>query len=462
MNHFADQERLSAADRQRFPDLPRPEIPREGMHANRPRNPSPNDNLESVVTMVVTSGPHRGQRFQFNQHDTFVAGRSQNTHLSLPDDPRISRYHFRLEIRPPECYLVDLDSRNGTCVNETRVTDCFLKHDDVVSLGHTKIRVEIEKAELASDTSAAATVLTNRETQESGTTSGPSTSGSSGIGNWQPVPGYELVEKLGEGTMGTVYRAIQKSTAQRVAVKLIVPERAGCEQDIQLFLREASVLSRLDHPRIIKFRELGMAAGQFFFVMEEVPTVDFPSLLAQQTSESRVRICCGITCQILEALGYAHSLSIVHRDIKPANVLITRPGRKLKCKLADFGLAKNYANAGFSEITRDGEARGTIAFMPPEQLIDCRQAKPAADIYSVGATLYHYLAGEFPFEFSDDRSAFAQILQDEFVPLNHRLPEIPQELAAMVHRALARDPVDRFASAQEMRQSLLPFSKRRS
>ncbi|MAT16810.1 MAG: serine/threonine protein kinase [Planctomyces sp.] len=422
------------------------------------------DHAESQVSMLVISGPHEGRRFEFDRHDTFVAGRSSEAHLSLPEDPRFSRFHFRLEVRPPECYLVDLDSRNGTRVNGERVSECFLKTGDVIQVGRTKFRVEIsqvasqtvvpEAGHAESDGMDERLLAETRLTPESGLSWDH-------LEEFQPVPGYQLLEELGRGAMGAVYRGVRKSTSEQVAIKLIVPQRAGNQRDTQLFLREASVLSSLDHPRIVKFHELGMAAGQFYLVMENVPTVDFAKVLCSQSAESKLRISCGIICQVLEALEYAHSLSYVHRDIKPANILVTKPDRKLKCKLADFGLAKNFTNAGFSEITRDGEARGTLAFMPPEQLIDCRFSKPAADIYSVGATLYYFLAGKYPFDFTEDRSAIAQILQDEIVPIQHHCPNIPAEVATIIHRSLSREPGDRFSSAGEMREMLLPFSKRR-
>src|SRR5579859_4435183 len=142
-------------------------------------------------------------------------------------------------------------------------------------------------------------------------------------------------------------------------------------------------------------------------------------------------------------------MSIVHRDIKPENVLLFRKNRKLNAKLADFGLAKNYAYAGLSEISHEGDLRGTIAYMPPELVVDCRDARPAGDIYSVGATLYYYLTRQFPFEFGR-RNKLAVVLEDEPVPLAKRVPDIPKELAKIVHRAMAKEPADRFTSAAEM------------
>ena len=129
-------------------------------------------------------------------------------------------------------------------------------------------------------------------------------------------------------------------------------------------------------------------------------------------------------------------------------------------KLSDFGLAKRYADAGLSQLTRDGDVLGSLAYMSPEQFIDSRHAKPPCDIYSTGATLYRLLTGHDPFVFAKGTCKFRAILEDEPVPLRKSFPQVPAALADIVHRALAKHPSDRFASAAEMRHQLLPFGRR--
>jgi serine/threonine protein kinase len=256
-----------------------------------------------------------------------------------------------------------------------------------------------------------------------------------------------------------VFRAVHSATAKPVAIKVISPRQSASEAAMQLFVREASLLGRLNHPHIVQCLDFGYNSGQLHLIMEYVPAIPYETVLEEQGS-ARTRISCAIICQILLALDHAHEMSIVHRDIKPENVLLWRKGRKLNAKLADFGLAKNYAYAGLSEISRLGDIRGTIAYLAPELVIDCRQARPAGDIYAVGATLYRYLANEFPFDF-DDKNKLAVVLEDDPVPLRRRAPQVPSGVEEIVHRALAKDPAARFPSARAMLKALEPFSVRR-
>lgn len=395
---------------------------------------------EPTVVCEVISGSHQGTRFEFNHHDTLLVGRSRSAQLALTDDPHFSRHHFLLELNPPRGLVRDLGSRNGTLLNGQPIKEAPLHDGDIISAGKTQIRFSvIGRPELET----AAWPAANNQRPSSPVA---------------VIPGYEIVHKLGQGGMGIVYLARQLSNGQTVALKVIVPESAADEAAMRRFLREATVLSQLRHPRIVQFLELGMSAGQFFFAMEYVEPADLKQHLAGRGPASRVKTVCGIVCQALEALRFAHGQGFIHRDIKPANILLTRVGRRLRTKLADFGLAKQMENAGFSGLTRAGEAIGTLAFMAPEQVTHSRDVRATMDIYSAGATLYQLLSGELPYDFPAGRDPFLVILEDDPVPLQIRSPDVPAELAALVHRALAKDPAQRFATADAMWQGLARFA----
>lgn len=474
------------------------------------------------VQLEVIEGSRRGERFQFTSSDVFVVGRAQEAHLRLADDAHISRHHCLVEINPPSAFVRDLGSANGTYVNGQRVTSAVLRAGDVIASGATRIRFQVDAEAASEtvayvptqEHAAKSAVVAVGQQAEKGRQTGGSdplaglveqweqyrqrgiaiapeelcraqpelltalrerlgtlaavnrwrtTTGSEG----QPQPaalappvihGFEFVRELGRGGMGAVHLARRKSNGQQVAIKVIASDAAASESSVRRFLREASVLSQLNHRRIVRFEEIGMAHGEFYFVMEFVEAVDPRKLMAQRGAESRVKAFCGIACQMLEGLRYAHERSFVHRDIKPSNVLVSQSGRRLRTKLADFGLAKNFHAAGFSNLTREGQTLGTLAFMAPEQITHSRDVTPSVDLYATAATLYYLLCGQTAHDFPAGLNPLVVILEHEIVPLQTRWPEVSPALARVVHRALARRPEDRYPSAQRMYHALVPFA----
>ncbi len=404
----------------------------------------------NTVVFEILAGPPARRQFVLDGPAPLLVGRAPEAQIRLAEDPRVSAYHCRLEVNPPDCYLTDLGSRNGTLVNSEPVRERFLVHGDRVQVGDTTISFAILThhapcPDVAADLPTAPFVARQ-----------PADSRSAIM---ESVPGYDIVRQIGKGGMGVVYEAIQKSSGDRVVLKMVVPAIRQDDRAIQFFLREASTLSRLHHKRIVRFLGVRWSGGRLVLAMEYVQTIDLGEYLAAKREESRVRHYCGIICQVLDALGYAHEQGVVHRDIKPSNILVARSGNRLRTKVADFGLAKNFQDAGFSEMTGGGERRGTVPFMPPEQIEDPCYAKPAADIYSAGATLYYYLAGRYPHDFSSTDDPMATVAQIDPTPIESLRPDLPTGLAETLHTALARRPEDRFASAREMYRALYSFAK---
>src|SRR5262249_55913082 len=155
------------------------------------------------------------------------------------------------------------------------------------------------------------------------------------------LPGYTTIKRLGAGGMGVVYEARRVATDERVAIKTIIPLAGAPRGGILLFLRESELLAKLQHPHVVRFIETREHAGQLFLVMEFVDTIDLSALAQPLPPDRRIALYCGVLCQILDALDHAHQLGLVHRDVKPQNILVSRDGKKITAKLADFGLAKN-------------------------------------------------------------------------------------------------------------------------
>jgi serine/threonine-protein kinase len=204
---------------------------------------------------------------------------------------------------------------------------------------------------------------------------------------------------------------------------------------------------------------MGESCGQFFFAMDFVPGEDANSLL-RRSGPLPIGRAVAIVAQALEGLAWAHQLGFVHRDVKPANLLLEgEPGwlaTGVHVKILDFGLARTYQMSQLSGLSRMGQVGGTVPYMAPEQITHFRQSRPPVDQYGAGATLYHLLTGKYVHDFpADFQQRLLKILQDDPVPLRSRRPEVPEALAAVIHRALAREPENRFPDAAAFRSALL-------
>jgi serine/threonine-protein kinase len=270
------------------------------------------------------------------------------------------------------------------------------------------------------------------------------------------VAGYELLRELGRGGMGVVYQAKRRGDGAVVAVKTLTPAATGNPGDVERFLREARILQQLDHPHVVPFLEMGEAEdGRLFFAMEYVDGTDAARLVKEE-GPLPVRRAVGLAGQLLQALDYAHAKGFVHRDIKPANLLVTTDGGRDHVKLADFGLARVFQASRLSGLTAEGDVGGTPSFMPPEQVTNYREARPPVDQYAAAATLYHLLTGQHAHDLSGPLPPrVRKLLEEDPVPIRSRRPDLPEGLAAVIHRAMARDPERRFPDVRALRRALM-------
>jgi pSer/pThr/pTyr-binding forkhead associated (FHA) protein len=425
------------------------------------------------VTLRVLAGPYNGQEFIFDQHDTFLIGRSENAHLYLPEDRFFSRHHCLLEIAPPRCFLRDLCSTNGTFVNGQRVQEVFLKSGDRVQGGQTILEVDVQVEQKPSE--AEAPTLTKpieitiecancgrRECVDASATNEPMTFICEDCRaelkrQPQPVPGYEMIKLLGRGGMGCVMLARDEKSGRAVAIKTLLPEVAVTDQSVRRFMREIEVAAALDHPNIVRYIESGTQNGAVYLVTEYVEGSDAAKLADSQGGRLPYKEAIDVITQSLDALAYAHGKGYIHRDIKESNILLTGASPNYTAKLTDFGLAKSFTQSGMSGITMAGDMAGTFAYMPPEQIKDFRNVKPTSDIYAMGMTAYSLLAGDIALDVGaagDMASTVRAIFDGQIVPLRRRAPEVPERVAEIIERALAKDPIHRWQSAAAMRTAL--------
>jgi eukaryotic-like serine/threonine-protein kinase len=428
------------------------------------------------VTLRVLAGPYTGREFTFDQHDTFLIGRADTAHLYLPEDRFFSRHHCLLEIAPPRCFLRDLGSTNGTFVNGQRVPEAFLTSGDRVQGGQTVLEVEVQSEQPVTVNGMDAPTLTRptlipvdcancgrREQTEASHVNEKMSFVCEDCREElkrqpQPVPGYQMIKLLGRGGMGCVMLARDEKTGQSVAIKSLLPEVAVTEVSLRRFMREIQVAAALDHPNIVRFLESGTNNGTVYLVTEYVEGSDAARLADAQGGRLPFREAIDIVAQSLDALAYAHNKGYIHRDIKESNILISGTTPNYVAKLTDFGLAKSFTQSGMSGITMAGDMAGTFAYMPPEQIRDFRNVRPTSDIYAIGMTAYSLLAGDTALDLgahNDIAGTVKAIFEGKIIPLRDRAADVPQKVAEVIERALAKDPADRWQSAAAMRTALM-------
>lgn len=412
------------------------------------------------VVLEVIIGPHRGRRFTFRHHDSFIVGRADNAHFRLPrKDPFFSRVHFLIEVNPPQCRVVDLCSLNGTKVNGEKVEWADLQQDDLIQGGETVMRVLIHQSERAApltrDAPQAGTPGVTRERNGREMAS----SGAQAPRLPPDVPGYQLFSPLGRGGMGVVHRAKRIADGTEVAIKIIKTAYVPSDREVQRFLREAQILCALQHPNIVRFHQFGRSNDQFYIVMDLVVGSDAMRLV-EQDGPLGIGRAVRIICQALDALQYAHERGYVHRDVKPSNLLVSGHEPADTCRLADFGLARVYGATRMSGLTLMGDLGGTLLFMAPEQITNFHEVKPPADQYGAAATLYYLCTGKpvLADDTSNDvRQITKSILLADPVPIEHRRADIPSALGRLIHKALAKKPEDRFTNVAAFRASLASY-----
>ena len=429
------------------------------------------------VTLHVVAGPQTGRDFTFDQHDTFMIGRSEDAQFCLPHDRFFSRHHCILEIAPPQCFLRDLGSTNGTYVNGIRVETAHLKHGDRIQGGETVLEVKVAAdpedifaAGIDGDDRSEPSMITvaclNCNVPARAEASRPDAKLSYVCDecrdklrkNPQPIPNYQMLRVLGQGGMGSVMLARSIRDGQAVAIKTLLPEVAVSEQSLKRFLREIEVASVLRHPNIVSYIEHGTHNGIVYLVTEYVTGMDASKFAKHRGGKLNYREVVRIIEQTLAALDFAHGKGFVHRDIKEQNILVDGNFPNFTAKLTDFGLSKSYKQTGMSGVTMVGDVAGTIAYMPPEQVRDFKEVRPPSDIYAVGMTAYSLLTGAHPLDIHP-KAGIAEtvkaIFERPIIPIANRVPDVPSRIAAVLEMALAKQVDLRWRSAGEMREALL-------
>ena len=269
------------------------------------------------------------------------------------------------------------------------------------------------------------------------------------------IEGYDIERPLERGGMGVVYLARRRKDGEKVAVKVMLADVAVHEQARIRFEGEIHIGCSLQHRNIVKFIDRGSAGSGFYFIMEFCDGGGLHHLMKRSGGRLSLEVARPLMLQTLDGLAFAHTQGVVHRDLKPQNILLSNMDGLRIPKITDFGLAKHFQGAGLTKRgTVTGDVCGTPQFMPREQVVNFKYAKPPTDVWSIAATFYNMLTGQYPHNFRPGQDQIAEILNGPIVPIRQRDSSIPRKLAEALDRALSNDVKARYQDAGEMKKSL--------
>lgn len=414
------------------------------------------------VTLSIIQGKLAGKTYTFDSRDTCLIGRHQNCQIRIPNDKEhstISRYHCLLDINPPDIRIRDSGSRNGTYVNDRCIgrrgkdqtpsqginldlEELDLKNGDLVTLGNTIFQVRIEK-ELLPTTNESDILppgITIKIDENLGI-----------------LDNYAILQKLGHGGFGEVYLARHNKTRELVAIKTLLPQVVVRPYMKNRFLREVLITKKLEHPHLVKFIDFDFSNNKFYFVMEYCDRGSIADLMTYRRRALTIEEASKLIFQVLDGLQYAHTeKGFVHRDIKPHNIFLTKQDGEPIAKLGDYGLAKSFDLSGLSGQTSTGNKMGTPGFVPKQQVLDFKYAKPDVDVWATAATFYFMLTQRIPRDFPQNgRADLFAVMRTKPVPIRQRNVNIPKPLAKIIDLALDDDRNLYFRDAFSFKSALL-------
>ena len=267
------------------------------------------------------------------------------------------------------------------------------------------------------------------------------------------IPNYENIRMLGKGGMGAVYLVKHKDSGKKRALKIMLPKAELSVKSKITWAREIETMEVFVHPHIVNIYDKGVIGGIGYFLMEYCEGGSADGVAKKAGGRLDLDAAGKIMLETLEGLAYIHEKEFVHRDLKPPNILLTISGKSGTWKIADFGLAKCYSQAGHSGVTGK-EYAGTPPFMPREQVLNYKYFKPAGDVWAMGATFYNILTGRFPRDFSKGMDPLTCILQQPVIPIHRVIPSLPRRVAEVINTSLSENISNRYKDAYEFKKAL--------
>ncbi|MBU2548605.1 MAG: FHA domain-containing protein [Proteobacteria bacterium] len=459
------------------------------------------------IKLRVTQGPLKGMEYVFPDRTSTILGRGVDCHPRLPDDEAhqtISRHHCLLDVNPPRARIRDLGSLNGTWVNgrvigrrsgpeapERTVVEDYREHDlndgDQVRLGETVYLVSVETGDPEDVTRREESVFGTTETLDRRERSG----GQAGVpGEKDPAAllrvlaegikkgdksvaclrGLSVVRMLGRGASGVAYLVRRGKSGEPLALKILMPQGGLGQGDAPMFMREVENTKALRHPNVVRLFDSAGYGGLLFYTMDYCNGGSLEDLRAKRGGRVSLKEALPLVLQALDGLDYIHNAEIprvrladgsygrgrglVHRDLKPGNIFLSVRGKAVTAKIADVGVGKAFDTAGLSGLTRTGAVAGTPVFMPRQQIINFKYAKPDVDVWALAATFYRIISGAYPRDFDTGKDPWRVVLETQPVPIRQRAPQVPEALARVIDRALIDNPEILFQGAAELKKAI--------
>jgi serine/threonine protein kinase len=399
--------------------------------------------------LLVTAGPDQGQVFPLEEGQTLVIGRGKDTDTKFKD-PQVSREHCQVKVEGGKALFTNL-SKSGTAINGKHLDRHELKHGDVIQMGTTQLRFQLEGAHEATTVvvpgSPAPKHIAEKAEQLSEL-----------VG--QSVSHYQVESVIAKGQSGMVFKAHDGKENRAVALKVLWPEFSRNDEEMQRFVRAMKTMLPIRHPNLVALYAAGKTGPYCWMAMEFVEGESLTQIIKEIGTAGRLdwRPALRVAIHVSRGLDYAQQQNVIHRNITPSNIMVQASDKLTK--LGDLMLAKALEGTQAAQITRPGELVGDVAYMSPERTrggattVDGR-----SDLYSLGATAYALLTGRPPFDAGSLPETIMKIRQEEPAkPKKYQL-SIPDQFEGTVLKMLAKRPEDRFQTAGELLAELERVAK---
>jgi serine/threonine protein kinase len=399
------------------------------------------------LQFVVTTGPEKGKVMPILSGQDLFLGRAASACYQIAD-PRVSRSHCEVILEGEQVTLKCLGGSGGTLVNGKKIAQHLLRLGDVVQVGDSQFRLEMSDRplRLAQDNTHPPAALAEAPKQ-------PGPDELEALVN-TTLSHYDIGPVIGKGRNGIVFSATDTKDHRPVAFKVMRPEFAENEDEVQRFIRAIKTMLPLRHPNLVTLYGAGKTGPHCWIAMEYIAGENLTQVIERIGVAGMLdwKNAFKVAVQVGRALEYAHGQDIIHRNVMPTNIL--REATTRDVKLGDLTLAKALEGSLAQQITRPGEIVGDLAYMSPERTRGVTDVDHRSDLYGLGATLYALLTGRPPFQGTTMVEKITRIRQDEPVKPTKFQLSIPHPFEGLVLKLLTKNPEDRYQSATAMLKEL--------